>query len=178
MPAPLGNKYAVGNRGGPGQASLYKPKYAVQARKACEAGFTDVELAELLDVSVRTVNNWKLEYEEFGAALTLGKDPSNRRVNRSLYQKAIGFYADIEKIFMTKDGEVVRVQTKEYHPPDTGSIIWWQRNRQPELWRDKHDIDINGKIEHAFTLNIFEHDLSGDTKVVEEKAAPRLKNGS
>ena len=31
--------------------------------------------------------------------------------------------------------------TVEY-PPDTTAASLWLRNRQPRLWRDKHEIDV------------------------------------
>jgi hypothetical protein len=49
MPAPKGNQNARGNHGG--RPVKYKPEFVAQAKKACEAGFTDRELAELFGVS-------------------------------------------------------------------------------------------------------------------------------
>ena len=37
------------------------------------------------------------------------------------------------------DGGKVRLTEiiEETMPPDTTAMIWWLKNRQPELWRDK-----------------------------------------
>jgi hypothetical protein len=30
----------------------------------------------------------------------------------------------------------------KHYPPDPTSMIFWLKNRQPQKWRDKHDLDI------------------------------------
>ena len=64
MPAPKGNKNAVGNKGG-GAPSKYQAKYAKLAALACQAGCTDQEVADLIGVSQKTINRWKLQHVEF-----------------------------------------------------------------------------------------------------------------
>ena len=31
----------------------------------------------------------------------------------------------------------------EHYPPDTTAAIFWLKNRQPEKWRDKKEVDAN-----------------------------------
>ena len=37
---------------------------------------------------------------------------------------------------------MLRVPFTIEHPPDTQAASLWLRNRQPRLWRDKHEIDV------------------------------------
>ena len=90
MPAPKGNKNAVGNKGG-GAPSKYQAKYAKLAALACQAGCTDQEVADLIGVSQKTINRWKLQHVEFVTALKSGKAPADERVVQSLYQRALGY---------------------------------------------------------------------------------------
>jgi len=123
---------------------VYKDSYAEQAKKACEAGFTDRELADLFSVDERTIQRWKLSHPEFGQALTVGKAPADDRVERSLYHKAIGFQHKAVKIFPPArggDGEPLLVEYVEHVPPDTVACIFWLKNRRPAEWRDKHDVE-------------------------------------
>jgi hypothetical protein len=62
-PAPKGNKFAVGNKGG-GRHSQFDPKFIRRAELACRAGFTDKELAELFDVSYRQFKNGSVRLEK------------------------------------------------------------------------------------------------------------------
>jgi transcriptional regulator with XRE-family HTH domain len=138
MPAPKGNQNAKGNRGG--RPTLYKPAYAAQAAKACQAGFTDQELADLFGVAVSTISAWKAEHVEFSEALKAGKAEADDRVERALYHRAIGYSHEVEKP-MVVDKDVRIVTYTERMPPDTTACIFWLKNRNPEEWRDKTQVE-------------------------------------
>ena len=74
-----------------GRPSSYKPRFVQQAKKLCELGATDVELSDFFDVSINTIGNWKTQHAAFLGALKAGKDVADDRVERSLYQRAIGY---------------------------------------------------------------------------------------
>jgi hypothetical protein len=79
MPAPKGNRFAVGNKGG-GRHSQFNPKFTRRAELAGRAGFTDTELAELFDVSLSAVEKWKRQREDFRNALKIGKAEADGRL--------------------------------------------------------------------------------------------------
>lgn len=114
---------------------MYEPRFAAMAETACKAGLTDIEIADLFSVSVRTINNWKIEHVEFAAALKAGKAEADERVERSLFAKATGYTFDSVKIFQDKGSPVI-VPYREHVPPDTTAAIFWLKNRRPDLWRD------------------------------------------
>src|SRR6516165_415795 len=78
--APLGNKRGLGNRGG-GRKTAYSPRMAVVARKCCERGMTDIEVAEMLGIGLATLYRWKLEYPAFSRVFKLGKAEADNRVS-------------------------------------------------------------------------------------------------
>lgn len=125
-------------KGRTGRPTGYKPEYAEQARKLCEHGLTDDELADFFEVSTRTIYRWQSQFPEFCQSLKVGKDPADDRVERSLYHKACGYTFESEKIF-NYQGEVVRAKTIEHVPPDTTAAIFWLKNRRKEEWRDRHE---------------------------------------
>ena len=127
-----------------GRPAKYQEGFAKQAAKLCTLGATDEELADFFEVSIRTVANWKVRHPEFLQALKTGKDAADDRVERSLYQKAIGYSFDGEKVFQHQ-GAVVRAKTREHVPPDTTAAIFWLKNRRPEQWRDKVVNELSGK---------------------------------
>lgn len=122
----------------------YKPEYAEQARKLCELGATDIEIADFFEVSDRTVYRWQIKYPKFCQALKAGKEAADLRVERSLYHKATGYTFEAEKIFQY-EGNVVRAPYREHVPPDTTAMIFWLKNRKPEDWRDKREQELTGK---------------------------------
>ena len=55
----------------------------------------------------------------------------------------MGYEHKEDKIF-NNNGEALVVGTTKYYAPDTTAAIFWLKNRQPELWRDKPEpIDDN-----------------------------------
>jgi hypothetical protein len=133
-----------------GRPSGYQADFAVQAKKLCELGATDIEIADFFEVSDRTVYRWQLQFPEFCQALKAGKEAADDRVERSLYHKATGYSFESEKIFQHQ-GEVIRAKTREHVPPDTVSMIFWLKNRRPEQWRDKTEQVV--RHEHANQLS-------------------------
>jgi len=146
MPAPKGNKNAVGNKGG-GRSSGYKPEFAAMAEKIALLGATDAELAAVLAVSETTINAWKREFVEFAEALKRGKTEADARVAERLYMRATGYSNEkAVKIFMPAgSGLPVYAPYTEHYPPDVAACIFWLKNRQRGRWRDRIDNEHTGK---------------------------------
>jgi len=126
-----------------GRPSGYKLEYATQAAKLCRLGATDSDLADFFGVTTRTIQNWSSRYEDFFRALKDFKDLADDRVERTLYQRAIGYEYDAVKIF-NANGEPLVVPYRERVQPDTTAMIFWLKNRQPERWRDVHKHEHGG----------------------------------
>jgi transposase-like protein len=128
-----------------GRPSNYDPNYVSEVLKMAERGATDVEIADAFDVTVRTLYRWKAEHEDFKQALKIAKDVADERVERSLYQRALGFEHDTVKIFYNaKTGEVKQVKYREKVAPDTVACIFWLKNRKRAEWRDRTDTEHTG----------------------------------
>lgn len=119
------------NRGRP---SKYKPEFAKQAAKICELGATDQQLAGFFEVSVSTLNLWKIEHEEFSESLKLGKSLPDSKVEHSLYMRAVG-YSHPEDDIRVIENQIVVTPTIKHYPPDTTACIFWLKNRMPEQYR-------------------------------------------
>jgi hypothetical protein len=134
--APLGNNRGLGNRGG-GRKTVYSPKMAVVARKCCERGMTDIEIADMLGIGLATLYRWKAEHPAFSRVFKLGKAEADDRVERSLYSRAIGYDYIAEKATMTRHGQKT-MRYRQHIPPDTAAAVWYLKNRRPDRWRDAH----------------------------------------
>lgn len=141
MSAPKGNDYAIGNQGG-GRPSMYKEDYADQAYKLCLLGHTDEELAKFFEVSETTINNWKKEHKEFYLALKKGKEVADVEVVMALRKRALGMKLTKQVL---KDGEIYELEDEI--APDPTSMIFWLKNRQPKIWRDKQETEHSGRVE-------------------------------
>jgi len=132
--APLGNKRARANRGG-GRKTVYSPGMAVVARKCCERGMTDIEVADMVGIGLATLYRWKAEHPAFSRVFKLGKAEADDRVERSLYSRAIGYDYIAEKAAMTRHGQKT-MRYRQHIPPDTAAAVWYLKNRRPDRWRD------------------------------------------
>ena len=125
-----------------GRPTKYKAEYVEQAKKLCRLGATDAELADFFKVAITTVWRWQSRYEDFCNATKVGGDHSDDRVERSLFQRAIGYTYDAVKIMQFQGKEVI-VPYQEHVPPETAAASLWLRNRRPAKWRDKTEQDVN-----------------------------------
>lgn len=122
---------------GLGRPSDYKEEFAAQAEKLAALGATDQEVADFFSIDVRTVYRWKHDHPAFCQALKVGKETADERVERSLYQKAIGYEQDEVKIFMPGGAdEPVYAPFRAKIAPDTTAAIFWLKNRRSQQWRD------------------------------------------
>jgi hypothetical protein len=56
-----------------GRPTKYDPKLNGMVEALCRLGATDKELAETLDVTEQTINNWKNSNDEFFEAIKRGR---------------------------------------------------------------------------------------------------------
>jgi hypothetical protein len=121
-----------------GRPSKYKPEFAEQVEKLCRLKATDKDIAGFFKVSESTLNLWKLKHPEFSEALHRTRDEVDALVERSLFERAMGYTHKSEKVFQFQ-GQIIRAKTVEHYPPDPASMIFWLKNRQPDKWRDRRE---------------------------------------
>lgn len=129
-----------------GRPTKYKPEYAKQTKKLCLVGMIDTQLADFFEVSEVTINAWKNQFPQFLKAIKEGKATADRQVEKSLFQRAMGYEHPDEKIFFDKDAHdderIVRAGTIKKYPPEVAAGIFWLKNRKPKEWREKHEIEL------------------------------------
>jgi len=132
-----------------GRPSKYKPEYVAQAKALCWHGATDAEMAQFFRVAISTLALWKVAYPEFSDALKTDKSTADDRVERSLYQRALGYTCE-ETDIRVIEGQIVKTELLKHYPPDVTACIFWLKNRRKEDWRDTPDVggahneDIDG----------------------------------
>lgn len=109
-------------------------------------GATDDDMANFFGVSKQTLNKWKKDYPEFLDSLKKGKAIADSNVASKLYNRAIGY--DFEETHtVRKNGLVVgEKHIKKHQPADTTAAIFWLKNRQPQLWRDRKELQIGNNL--------------------------------
>lgn len=120
--------------------SKYHPAFADLAYKHCLLGATPKHVADLLQVDEVTIYRWMEAHPSFGAAMEQGRGDADANVARSLYKKATGYTHQAVKVFQYQGGPVV-VPYTEVVAPDTDAAKFWLKNRQPDLWKDKVEVE-------------------------------------
>lgn len=116
-----------------------------QVESLARRGWTDEEMSNFFGVVRSTWYKWKADKKEFSDALKNWKDEADERVERTLYERAIGYSCPDTK-FATFEGRITdTAQYTKFYPPETTACIFWLKNRQPGKWRDKIDHELTGK---------------------------------
>lgn len=121
------------------QPGRYRRQYARIAYKFFLLGATVEQLADLLQVNKDTIYQWAKRHPEFNTAMRGGRDFADANVASRLYARAMGYSHEEEEIKVV-EGQVVRVPTVKHYPPDPGAAIFWLKNRQPELWKERVEV--------------------------------------
>lgn len=130
-------------------------------------GLTDDQIANNMDIGNRTLYEWKQKYPQISQALKRGKEIVDVEVENALLKRALGYtFTETTKELRenpeTGNEELVvtKVVTKEI-APDTTAQIFWLKNRRPDLWRDKQNVDIKGTLNTGQLSNVLAQ-LRGD----------------
>ena len=130
--------------------SKYKPEYCQIARDYASAGATNKMLAAAIGVREDTIINWKNTHPEFADGLTRAKVSADLEVERSLYRMAVGYSYDVQESRVVKDAagneKLQAITLTKFVPPKTAAATFWLRNRQPDLWREKQEVEHAGAL--------------------------------
>jgi len=123
---------------------LFLPDHLEQVRAIAMRGIPESQMCDIFDISARQMGRWKAQYPLFKDALEAGYTDADAAVLAALYQSAVGYQHDEEKIFQW-DGEIVRAETTKHYKPDVAAIKLWLTNRQKENWKDRQHNNHSGK---------------------------------
>lgn len=119
-------------------------------------GLTDEQIAANIGISRSTLNEWKNRFSYISDTLKRGKEIVDIQVENALLKRALGYtYKETtcEAQFNPQTEQYEMVVTKEITKevvPDTTAQIFWLKNRKPEEWRDKKDVEHSGSVNNPF----------------------------
>ena len=132
-----------------GRPSKYKPEYCLAVEALARLGWTEDRMADKIGVALSTFALWKTNYKEFSDALKAGKEEPDQAVERSLFERATGYVnKNAVKIFMPANAEEpVYAPYEEHVAPDVTAQIFWLKNRRPDRWRDRQEVEHSGTVQ-------------------------------
>ena len=129
------------------------PEGLIKLEGWAREGLTDEQIASNIGVTTSTLYNWKNKYFDISEALKRGKEVVDLQVENALLKRALGYrYDEItrESVLDPKTNRhelaITKVVTKEVNP-DTTAQIFWLKNRRPDKWRDKQNIEHSGSMD-------------------------------
>ncbi len=139
---------AKGRRGpnkkpGPKSRSKWREEYLTFLPELIRKGTTITQVAKIIKVNIDTLYDWQNKDKRFSEVMIQARDDYNcGRVENSLLRRAKGY----KYVETTKEvnglGEVkLERKVKKTVPPDTQAITFFLKNRAPDRWKDKHEIE-------------------------------------
>ena len=117
-----------------------RPDLPEQVYRAALLGPTQAETATLVGVSERTFRNWLKDRKEIADAWFRGGAYADAQVARALYKRATGAVTSDHHVAVI-DNQVTVTPLEKHYPPDVAAARLWLKNRQPQLWRDKVELE-------------------------------------
>ena len=128
-----------------------------------QSGYTDKEIANLMNIGHTTFYRWREEHEVFRDTLTRGRALACDKVESELFERTQG-----KIVKLTEDTKVRRieydpmsghklrefeeiepVEREIYVPADVRAQIYFLNNRRPEDWGDKRTVELGDKAADA-----------------------------
>ena len=118
-----------------GRPTRFHPAMCEEAHNYCLLGATNDELAEFVDVSPSTIDNWLANHPDFEEAVKSGRTVADAKVARGLYARAVGYERKVEREVIL-GGELKPLAGTVHYPPNVQACIFWLRNRSRRTWSD------------------------------------------
>ena len=131
-------------------------------------GLTDEQIAQNIGIARSTLSDWKNKCKDISDALKKGKEVVDLQVENALLKRALGYsYEEMTKELCKniengkQEMRITKVVKKEVLP-DTTAQIFWLKNRKPEAWRDKQNLEVSGLDKEKSKLDAIIQQMCGD----------------
>ena len=142
------------NRGSHGKYGAWiAPEGLLKIQGWARDGLSDKQIAHNIGITQTTLYEWQKRFPELSEALKKGKEVVDREVENAMLKRALGYeYDEITQEPVTdKDTGITEMRvtkrvTKQI-VPDVTAQIFWLKNRKPEEFRDKRDVELSGSVD-------------------------------
>lgn len=145
-----------------GRKSKLTRKLINKARELSEKGLSNKQIFEALQISCDCFYRYMKENDEFRTAVEVGREITTDNVENALMKRALGYDVEESQVVshVDKDGNIAISEikkSKRHIPPETAAMAFWLKNRRPNKWKDRHDLETHGNV--VIKLNQVESNL-------------------
>lgn len=122
-------------------------------------GLTDEQISKNIGINRTTLYEWKKKYPDINNALKKGKTIYDVEAEQNLHKVGQGYYVEEVETYITETNGVQtkRIKkTKKWVPPNVTALIFWLKNRKPDVWMDRKAKEIevknDGNLQKYFEL--------------------------
>lgn len=109
-------------------------------------GLTDEQIAHNLGIAYSTFRDYRDKHSALSSALKKGKEVVDLEVESALLKRALGYTYTEETTEQLPNGGIKTKTTTKHIPGDTTAQIFWLKNRKPNEWRDKKNVEHSGEM--------------------------------
>lgn len=115
-------------------------------------GLSNEQISNNIGIHESTFYRWQSMYSDIREAIKKGKEVVDFEVENALLKRALGYEKEKTRTYLKDDGTGQKTKhvevTKEHVPPDPTAMIFWLKNRKPNEWNDKQNINHTGNINY------------------------------
>ncbi|MFL0501615.1 helix-turn-helix domain-containing protein [Staphylococcus arlettae] len=115
-------------------------------------GLSNEQISNNIGIHESTFYRWQSMYSDIREAIKKGKEVVDFEVENALLKRALGYEKEKTRTYLKDDGTGQKKKhvevTKEHVPPDPTAMIFWLKNRKPNEWNDKQNINHTGNINY------------------------------
>lgn len=105
-----------------------KSEFISVAKEMCGLGGTTANLAKAFNVSFDTIALWQSTSKQFAEACRMGADTAAHRVERALYERAVGYTYKTDTVVRHRDGVSILQRNLHVLPDPRAGKIWLEQH--------------------------------------------------
>ena len=116
-----------------------------------QKGWTLGDIAAFYGIPYSTLQSWMERYPSIGDAVNQGILESCDRVERALFEKAVGYQHPDTKVMTRALGnnqgsEIVQIEVTKHYPPDTSACIFYLTNKKRNEWKHRMELQTDNGL--------------------------------
>lgn len=124
----------------------YKDMDVKQLSKLAASGWSVQEVADFYNMPATLLSGWIVTNKnDIGDAFNSGVDHSVKRVEKALFERAIGYKHKETKVMMRPIGgnqgsEVTKIKIWKHYPPEVQACIFYLTNKRRDIWKHRFEL--------------------------------------